>query len=1047
MTIKIKLKNRPMMRNNLCSFIFILIFSVPSLLSQPIEITGKVLDEDNTGMPGVNVVIKGTTTGTATDVDGNYRITVPDAESILQFSYVGYLTEEIAVGNQTTIDINLVPDIARLEEVVVVGYGTISKQNLTTAISKIDPKDVPVAANNTVSQLLFGRAAGLHVIQQSAEPGGLIDLSIRGRGDPELGDRGYPLIVVDGVVYPNRELEPDNGTIELQGVNRGGLAGLNPNDIESIEVLKDASAAIYGVSAANGVILITTKKGKAGKINVTYDGSRSMVRVMNYLEPLNAADYMTYYNYLYEDNFYYNRRMEPFGSIPASGFIAPYSDSLIAAAGEGTNWLDEIFRTGSVDNHSLTVSGGSEKVTYFFSGNYFYQNGILEHSDLTRFNGRLNVSFQLTKFLNLYTSINASRNSYTNSGAGWQAGGSGSQGYGMLQAALAYDPTLPVRNEDGFFSQFGIIANPVGMMDIKDNTISSGVLSTVSLEIDIIPGLLKGKLLYGNNYETANRDFYVPSDIYWGQVYQARGSLFENRRQNQTMEGILTFSKSFGPWISIDAIGGIGQYQDDNNGYGIEASDMLDAIHTSRIESAPTKTAFSNKSTEKKRSYFARGNFDILDRYLVMLAIRYDGYDKFFPENKYAAFPSASVGWKLSNESFLREIDAINQLKLRASIGTTGKTYGTIAMGRFESDRNGTRQVQANFDNGQYIYPAFFQVALDQPNLEWEKTVMINFGLDFSLFRSRLSGSIDIFQDNYPNLIYRDAPTAPLAAIQTYPVNSGKQERKGYEITLNTININAGIFEWTTSLNISNYKHNWVERAPYEGLESYIKETDPVDAIYVYETDGILQIGDTITNYQPSNAAYPGAPVFVDRDGNDSLNNNDVVMYSMDPKIIIGFGNSFKIKNLDISIFFYGQFGAYDWNNSYAWADPPGFVNGVQNGSQDIKNVWSINNPDGTLPGVVYNESALGLSASVDTWLDKKDFLRCRNITVGYTFDIPAIEKYVSNLRLYFDAQNPFIITKYKGGDPEVNFPKPRVSAAAPYPMTSTFSVGVNASF
>ncbi len=1043
------------MRKILCSFIFILIFSVPSLLSQPLEITGKIVGEDNTGIPGVNVVIKGTTTGTVTDVDGNYRITVPGAETILQFSYVGYLTEEITVGNQTVISISLVPDIARLEEVVVVGYGTISKQNLTTAISKIDPEDVPVAANNNVSQLLFGRAAGLQVVQRNAEPGGMIDLSIRGRGNPkttlrggyEPSDRQNPLIVIDGVVYPNDVLEPDNGTIELQGVNRGGLAGLNPNDIESIEILKDASAAIYGVAAANGVILITTKKGKAGKLNVTYDGSRSMVKVMNYLEPLDAADYMTYYNYLYEDDYYFDRRMKPFGSIPALGFKAPYPDSVIAAAGEGTNWLDEIFRSGSIDNHSLTISGGSEKVTYYFSGNYFYQKGILEHSDLTRYNGRLNVSFQLTKFLNLYTSVNATRNSFTNSGAGSQAGGSGSQGYGMLQAALAYDPTLPVRNEDGKFSQFGIIANPVGMMDIKDNTISSGILSTVSLEIDIIPELLKGKLLYGNNYETANRDFYVPSDIYWGQVYLSRGSLFEDRRQNQTMEGILNLNKSLGTWLTIDAMCGIGQYQDDENGYGIEASNMLDAIHTSRIEAAPTKTAFSSRSTEKKRSYFARGNFDIMDRYLVMLAIRYDGYDKFFPENKYAAFPSVSIGWKLSNEPFLREVDAINQLKLRASIGTTGKTYGTIAMGRYESDRNGTRQVQAVFNDGQYIYPAFLQVALDQPDLEWEKTIMSNVGLDFSLFRSRLSGSVDLFKDDNPNLIYRSAPTAPLAAIQTYPVNSGKQERKGYEIALNTININAGNFEWTSNLNISHYKYNWIERAPYEGLESFIQEDDPVYAIYVYETNGILQVGDTLTNYQPSGARYPGAPVFVDRDGNDSLNNNDVVMYTMDPKIIIGFGNNFRIKNWDIGVFFYGQFGTHDWNNSYAWADPLAFVNGVQNGSQDIKNVWSINNPDGTLPGVAYNESALGLNASVDTWLDKKDFFRCRNITLGYTFDIPAIKEHVSNLRLYFDAQNPFIITKYKGGDPEINFPKPRVSAAAPYPMTSTFSVGVNASF
>lgn len=1008
--------------------------------SQGIKVSGRVLAAvTNEPLPGVNVVEKGTVNGTVTDIDGNYSITVSGPSSVLIFSFIGYLSEEAEVGNRNTVTITLVESIEALQEVVVIGYGTISKQNLTTSIVKVDPKEVPSAANNNISQLLFGRAAGLSVVQQSNEPGGRIDLSIRGRSNP--------LIVVDGIVYPNSGLEPDNGTIELQGVDRGGLADINPNDIESVEVLKDASASIYGVAAADGVILITTKKGREGRMNISYNGSHSVVRPMEYLEPLNASDFMTYFNYLYEDKYLYDRRMKPFGTTNAAGLKIPYADSVIAAAGDGTDWLDEVLKNGSIDNHSLSINGGSEKVAYFFSGNYYHQNGILEHSDLTRYNGRLNVSFQLAKFLRLYTSINASRNFYTNSGAGEQAGGAGSQAYGMLQSALAYDPTLPVRTEDGRYSQFAIIANPVSLMDIKDNTLSSGILSTVSLDIDIIPGLLKGKLLYGNNYEIANRDFYIPSTVYWGQIYQARGSLFENRRQNQTMEAIVSLNKKIGNFMNLDLMAGAGQYQDDYNGYGIEASDMLDAINTSSIESAPTKTAFSNKSVEKKRSFFARGNVDILDKYLVMLSIRYDGYDKFFPGNKFAAFPSASIGWKISNEPFLLNVDLINLLKIRASIGTTGRTWGTTAMGRFESDKNGTRQVQVTFDDGQTIYPAYYQVAADQVDLEWEKTVMTNIGLDFSLLKSRISGSVDLFKDDNPNLIYGNAPTAPLASIQTYPVNAGHQVRKGYEIALNTVNVKSGIFEWTSVLNISHYRHTWVERPEYEGLQSYIKDTDPVRAIYVYETDGILQVGDTPGNYQPSNARQPGSPLFIDRDGNDSLNNGDVMMYSMDPKIILGFGNQFTMKNWDLGIFFYGQFGAWDWNNSYAWADPLAFVNGTQNGSQDIKNVWSTKNPDGFLPGIAYNESSLGLSAGVDTWLDKKDFVRCRNITLGYTFNIPALKKVVPNLRLYLDAQNPFIFTQYKGGDPEISFPKPRVSAAAPYPMTSTYSIGVNATF
>lgn len=1014
------------------------IFSIGFITAQD-RISGKVTDA-STGepLPGVSISIKGTTVGTVTNTDGIFEIET-SGDQILIFSFIGYLTEETPINGRTSINLELVPSIESLDEVVVVGYGAVSRQNLTTSISKVVPGEVPLAANNSISQLLFGRAAGLNVVQQSNEPGGLIDLSIRGRGNP--------LIVVDGVVYPNSGLEPDNGKVELQGVNRGGLANLNPSDIESIEVLKDASASIYGVAAADGVILITTKKGKEGKMNISYNGNRSWVKDMNYLEPLNASEYMTYFNEFAKDKYLNDRRMVPFGTTPVflKGFSVPFSDSIIAATGEGTSWLDEILRTGSIDNHSLSIDGGSDKFAYFFSGNYFNQQGILEHSGMSRYNGRLNVSFKLNKFLKLSTNINANRNLYTNSGAGQQAGGSGSQGYGMLQAALAYDPNLPVRYSDGTYSQFQIIANPVSLGDVKDNTLNSAIFSTFSLDIDLIPNMLKGKLLYGNNFETANRDFFIPSTVYWAQEYKSRGSLSEDRRQNQTMEGFLTFSKKLKDFMEIDLMAGAGQYKTDYDRTIMEGDGMLDAVNTNNMGTAPNNSIFSEKTVEKTISYFGRGNFDFLDRYLVAVAFRYDGYDKFFSGNKYAFFPSVSVGWKLTNESFLRNIDAINLLKIRASIGTTGRTYGTIAMARYESDLNGERQVYASFNNGQTIYPVILQTAQDQFDLEWEKTIMSNIGLDFSLLQSRFSGSIDFFKDDNPNLIYSNAPTAPLSSIQTYPVNSGHQVRKGFDIALNTINFRNQSFEWRTEINISHYKFNWVERPLYEGRQSYIGDTDPVNAIYVYETNGILQIDSIPTNYQPSAARRPGNPIFVDQDGNDSLNNNDVVMYNIDPKIIIGFGNNFKYKNLDLGIFFYGQFGAYDWNNSYAWASPTEFANSVQNGSQDIKNVWTTTNPSGTLPGIAYNESTLGLSASVDTWLEKKDFLRCRNITLGYTLDLSKLK--ISSLRFYVDAQNPFIITKYKGADPEISFVKPRVSAAAPYPMTRTFSIGVNATF
>jgi TonB-linked SusC/RagA family outer membrane protein len=498
-------------------------------------IKGKVTDNSGDGLPGVNVVLKGNTTGTSTDQNGDYSLSIPAAtgeNQTLVFSFIGYVKQEVSLSNRTVIDIKLVTDTQNLDEVVVVGYGTTAKKNLTTAISKVDPAKIPTSANNNVSELLFGRAAGLQVTQQSSQPGGNISVSIRGKGDP--------LLVIDGVVYPGSSMEPGNGSVEIQGINRGGLAGLNPNDIESIEFLKDASAAIYGVSAANGVMIITTKKGKAGRMSVSYDGSHSFSRNMPYLKPLNAQDYMLYYNQLSKDKYQSDRNMAPFGKVASdlSGHNQKYTDQQVQNAGAGTDWLGEVLRPGSVDNHNISVNGGTEKATYFFSGNYFNQVGSLKKSDLTRFSGRLNVSFVLSKIFRLNVNVNANRNKYSNPQAGWQTGGSGAQGFNALQAALAYPSSVPVYNADGTYSQFAITGNPVSLLDIKDKTKAHGLLANTSLDIDIIPNTLTAKLLYGNNSEYSVRDFYIPVTVFWDSFIRPGRRLLKRAVRTRLWRGL-----------------------------------------------------------------------------------------------------------------------------------------------------------------------------------------------------------------------------------------------------------------------------------------------------------------------------------------------------------------------------------------------------------------------------------------------------------------------------------------------------------------------------
>ncbi|SEV91859.1 TonB-linked outer membrane protein, SusC/RagA family [Chitinophaga sp. YR573] len=1006
-------------------------------------IQGKVTDSTGTPMPGVTVLLKNSNKGATTDANGNYSLQVDDLNGILVFKLIGYQTQEIAVNGRTIINVSITIETSGLQEVIVIGYGTTTRQNITTAVSKVDPKKIPTAANNSIPDLLFGRAAGLQVTQQSSQPGGNIDISIRGKGTP--------LIIVDGVVYPNSGLEPTNGvSTELQGVNRGLLAGLNPNDIESIEFLKDASAAIYGVSASNGVMLITTKKGKAGRMSVTYDGSRSYVRNMHYLEPLNAHDYMQYFNELNKDKYLSDRNMAPFGTVATdlSGYTAKFSDDQVAKAGVGTKWLDQVFRSGSVDNHMLSINGGSDKVTYYFSGSYFNQQGTLKESGLVKYAGRMNMSFKLNKVIQFNAGLNANRNNYQNPQAGWQNGGSGTQGFNALQAALAYPSYVPVRDATGKYSIFANTGNPVSLFDIQDNTLYQAMLANLSADITIIPGVLTGKVLYGNNSEYSNRGFYIPVSVYYGQLYKSRAALVENRRQNQTEEATLSFKKSFGKVLKVDAVTGVGQYLEDYTGFSVETSNILDPINLDNLASATgPKTIGSYRGVNKLRSFFIRSNFDFYDKYVVALTLRRDGADKFFPDNKYQNFPSISVGWKISNEAFFHKGSFVELLKLRASYGTTGDRPGSAAYGSYGPDANAV-----TFDNGATIYFPYKQTAFTNPGLQWPIVKTFDIGLDFSFIKDRISGSFDWYNENKERLLI-NATTPQLSLISTSPINGGHQRRKGFEFSLNTVNIQHKNFSWNSTFNVTHFENRWVERFPndavrqYEHLDDLVASspsgnTYPSQVIYVYKTDGILQANAAVPAWQPTGATKPGSPIFVDRNGDKILDYHDVVGYSAIPKAVIGLGNNFTYKNFDLAIFLYGQYGAWGYDYTTLWGDPVNLLSLNQSGTTRIKQAWSTSNPGGTLPGAAYNETAIALDAGIDSRLVKKDFLRCRNITLGYTVNT----KVVHSLKVYVDVQNAFIITGFKGVDPELQAASIK-GGPAPYPMIRTFSFGVKAGF
>ena len=1028
-----KLRNRSLMKS---VFALLLLGTSFWVSAQQKTINGKVTDASGKPLQGVTVKSKSNKNLSITTQDGNFQIGAVKGD-VLEFSSVGYQKIEQKVKGNDLFSVVLNTSTSNLDEVVVVGYGTTSRKNLTLSIAKVNPKDVPSAANNSVAQLLFGRAAGLRVVQQSAEPGGAIDLAIRGRGNP--------LIVVDGIAMPYEGLEPGIGNItrgELNGVRRGGFAGLNPDDIESIEVLKDASASIYGVAAANGVIFITTKKGTNGRSNVTYDGSHSLVKNMDYFQPLNASQYMKYYNDFKKDQYLINNNMVPFGSNTASGFTPSYTDAQIQGAGAGTDWLGKVLRDGSIDNHTFGVNGGTDKATYYFSGNYFNQTGTVQNSGLEKYTGKMNVSVKLSKVFTLNTSLITSRSNFRNSTAGWQTGGSGSQGFGALQAALAYPANIPIYDAAGKFSQstLSLTGNPVSLLNIQDKTLYNSLFANLSLDINIIPKLLTGKILYGNNTEQATRSFFIPSTTFYDQQFRTRGALSQSLRQYQTMEAYLSLKKSF-DFVNIDAIAGVGQYPRESNGFTEEAKDMKDAIGVTALSSGKEFNVSSYQAYDNKRSFFSRASFDFLNRYVVALSFRRDGYSNFFPQNKYANFPSVSLAWKISNESFLKNVKAISLLKLRGSYGLVGSLdYAALAYGTFIPDPSVT-----SFNDGSTNYTAYYQNALDHANLQWPKTIMKNIGLDFSLFNDRVSGAIDWFRDDLTRILKSDNNTGPLSFISTEPINGAHQVRQGLEIGLNTVNIRTANFQWNSIFNFSTSQWSWNERFPNTDLPKGVQIDDPVNAIYVFKTAGILQVGQTASVWQPAAATKPGSPIFMDLNGDKILDEKDIVRYRVDPKASIGFGNTFRYKKIDLGVFFYAQFGGYGYNYNMQWSDPSNMLAGTGGVKQEA-NIWTTTNPSGTLPGIAYNEYALGLFAGVDTRLEKTDFLRCRNITLGYTLNSGTITKHVKSLRFYADLQNAFIITNYKIGDPEL-LTRGVKGAPAPYPMARSFSIGVKASF
>lgn len=1009
---------------------------INEISQQQKSVSGKVTDGEGNPLPGVSVVVKGTSNGVISDENGKYSISRIPEKAVLQFSFVGMKTQEVQVGSNSKIDIALVDETIGIEEVVAVGYGTTSKKNLTTSISKVKTDEVSKVATSNVNQILMGRVSGLQATVASSQPGGNVNMSIRGGGTP--------IYVVDGVVIPSSSLEGGSGgsvTVIPNNVDRAGLAGLNPEDIESVEVLKDASASIYGIGAASGVILITTKKGKEGKLKIEYDGSYSTVSNYKIPDPLDAQQYMTLVNVYNKEQYLYNNKMAPYGNAPYTNlWTAPFSDAAIAEA-KNTDWKNMVLRTGSVTNHNLVLRGGTQVVNYYVSGNYYFQEGSVSNSSMERFAIRSNIGIQLNSFIKLTSIINANRNNYNNSAVGGTSNGRGIQAGGALTTAMSYPTNMPLRDADGKYSVFMNLPNPVGLEDLVDRTNTNGVILNFAADFTIVKDMLTAKLLYGNNLENSRRNTYIPTTVYFDQMYKSRGNLGTDTRQNQTMEATISFNKKIGKFLNFDAVVGIGKYLNDNNRMNVAYDGQHDAIANDNLESITGVVSPSSYlGLDEKRSQFIRANFDILDRFVIATTVRRDGTDKFFPSKKYAFFPSISTAWKMKNESFLKEVRWINMLKLRASYGETGNdNLGTTLYGTYGPFGN-----QIMFNNNSVKYIPIVNYGLDYPDVSWEKTIMKNIGLDFSIFKDRVSGGLDFFQNDITNRL-GTANTSGLSMFGTYPINGSHIRRKGWDANISTKNYQGKAFSWTSILTLSRYNALWIERMPNYDYNTYEKRGVVDQNIrYFYQTNGLINADKSnMPASQPIAAQMPGYPIIVDQNNDGTITIDDIKTRNEVPDIYFGFGNTFNYKNFDLDIFMYSQVGITKRNS--AFSGPGGLANQSGNNNNYAYRIWnSQTNPNGTLPGIASSLASVTLPGGCGTDVNYQDasFLRVRNITLGYNIagnKLGTFGTYVSNLRIYFDAQNPITFTKFEGYDPEVG-------GSGAYPQTRTFSAGVKIS-
>ncbi|TCN54691.1 SusC/RagA family TonB-linked outer membrane protein [Flavobacterium circumlabens] len=999
-----------------------------------ITISGTVFGgDDGMPLPGVGIKDKGSSATATTDFDGTFTMEINSAEAVLVFSYVGYVTQEIKVTEtQKNLNIKLAADVKQLQEVVVMGYGSVKKNEVLGAVGSVSMKETSSRTYNSAADLLQGTVAGVTVINNGGDPTGEPTINIRGIGSLNAET---PLIVLDGIIYS------------------GSLNTINPNDIASISVLKDAaSAAIYGARASGGVILITSKKGTSERLNVNVNYQGGFQSVAKKLKVLNAAEYADAMNTA-RDN----------AGLPRIPAFDPAFEP--TARITKTDWMDEIFQTGEIQDLSISVNGKTEKSNFFLSGSYRKNEGILLNTDASRYTARANSSFKLAPNFTIGENLTYS---LTNG----QSANTSSAYTGAILGAILYPPNATVYREDGsglfggvpekYIGSYGDVINPVAYLKRLDN---SNPISTILInpyaEWEIVKGL-KIKSNWGyTRIQNDYKDFTVK--------ITEPGKVFDFNRLTQTTstttdllgEQTLSYDKSFGKH-NFKALAGY-TYQDTKRDfYSVSGTgfDNEDPSQRYLLNAKLIQQLGAGMSEEIISSYVGRLNYDFNQKYLFSGIVRRDGTSKLTSANRWRVYPSVSAGWLISEEGFMKNIaSTVNNLKLRASWGEIGN-LGNLGPYQFSVPLN---QTSALIGSTPVINYGYSESELSNPALKWESSEQTNLGLDFSLFNNTLTGSVDVYKKTNKDMLVRDqlpgVAGTPLGRI----VNSGDVENKGLEASL-TYQKTRGQFKFDVTANAA-FLHNKIvsikddltsleplnlSRVRSLPLANIYQVGSPVGAFYGYATDGLFQsnaeakayVNSTGVVYQPN--AVAGDMKFKDVNGDGVINNNDrVVLGNPFPKTTFSLNTNFRYKGFDMNIFLSGAAGNSVFN-AVKYTGLNGSFPGY-NLLAESKDAWSPQNTDTKIPVLSATDNNNNFGRISDFYIEKADYLRLKNVAIGYTVKDSWLNG-KANLRFFISAQNLFTITKYSGMDPEVGLNNFGLDLGK-YPLSRIYMTGINATF